>query len=106
MGCCVQRSKYDGDNDQQYTMINSLPTLENISQAYRDLDLPQYQDNVLTHKKERLIFMIINLLRVKPKIFLHQMNYLKTKCDMRQKPKNLVFLSEDVEVAIDMLRNT
>ena len=34
------------------------------------------------------------------------MNYLKHKCDMRQKPKNLVFISEDVEVAIDMLKNT
>ena len=43
---------------------------------------------------------------MKPKIFLQQMRYLKDKCEMRQKPKNLVFISEDVEIAIDMLKNT
>mmetsp|Transcript_36160 Transcript_36160/g.35112 ORF Transcript_36160/g.35112 Transcript_36160/m.35112 type:complete len:88 (-) Transcript_36160:255-518(-) len=34
------------------------------------------------------------------------MKYLKAKCDMRQKPKNLIFLSSDVDVAIEMLKNT
>lgn len=37
---------------------------------------------------------------------MQQMNNLKVKCDMRQKPKNLVFLAEDVEVAMDMLKST
>lgn len=30
----------------------------------------------------------------------------KIKCDMRQKPKNLVFIAEDVETAIEFLSNT
>ena len=34
------------------------------------------------------------------------MKNLKVKCDMRQKPKNLVFLADDVEAAIDILRDT
>jgi hypothetical protein len=31
------------------------------------------------------------------------MNNFKQKCHMRQKPKNLTFLAEDVETAIEML---
>ena len=34
------------------------------------------------------------------------MNNLKIKCDMRQKPKNLVFMADDVEGAIEMLQRT
>ena len=106
MGCCVQRSKFEGDASEEFLMLNSLPTYENISTVYRELELPCYIDKFLPHKKERIIFMIINLLRARPRIFMQQMNNLKQKCDMRQKPKNLVFLAEDVEVAIEMLRST
>ena len=34
------------------------------------------------------------------------MRNLKTKCEKRQKPKSIVFFGDDVEIAIDMLRNT
>jgi hypothetical protein len=37
---------------------------------------------------------------------MQQMNNFKVKCHMRQKPKNLVFIAEDVETAIEMLQNT
>jgi hypothetical protein len=71
MGCCVQRSKFEDSNQQdgQFIVINTLPTFENIYQVYKELELPPFQNQVLRHKKERLIFMIINMLRVKPLIF-------------------------------------
>ena len=47
--------------------------------------------------------MIINLLRVKPKVFLTQMEHLKSKCDKRQRTKNIIFLPTDVEASINVL---
>jgi hypothetical protein len=64
-------------------ILNQLPTYDNIAQVYRELELPPTLDRYLTHKKEHLIFMIVNLLRVRPKIFMQQMQNLKVKCDMR-----------------------
>ena len=105
MGCCVTRNKtLEGDAD--ILGGDELPTYENISRIYNDYQLPYPIDDYMTHKKEKLIFMIINLLRVKPKIFLQQMRSLKVKCEKRQKPKSIVFFGNDVEIAIDMLRNT
>ena len=89
-----------------FKMANLLPTYENIQSIYESLELPLLNEEQLPNKKERLIFMIINLLRVKPQIFMHQINMFKVKCDMRQKPKNLVFIAEDVEQAIELLANT
>jgi hypothetical protein len=83
MGCCVSRSKFEEGGEGQFMMLNNLPSYDNISQIYRELELPAYLEQYNIHKKERLIFMIVNLLRVRPKIFLQQMNYLKNKCDMR-----------------------
>jgi hypothetical protein len=62
-------------------MLNSLPTYENIMWAYEQLNLPEFPEEVNIHKKEQMFIMIINLLRVKPKIFVTQMELLKAKCD-------------------------
>ena len=43
-------------------MLNQLPTYENISAVYNELDLPKPPEQMLMHKKERLIYMIVNLL--------------------------------------------
>jgi hypothetical protein len=69
MGCCVQRNKFEND-EETFLFLNSLPTYENIHQAYQELQLPYISEESLPHKKERLIIMIVNMLRVKPKIFL------------------------------------
>ena len=81
MGCCVQRQKFEGEGE--HFSSDELPTFENITRIYMEHQLPFPNDDYLSHKKEKLIFMIINLLRVKPKIFLTQMKNLKTKCEKR-----------------------
>lgn len=84
MGCCANRSKYEGAsgfNDDQIKLLNQLPTYDNILSVYNELDLPKNYDRCLMHKKEKLLFMIINLLRVRPRIFMQQMNNFKVKCD-------------------------
>lgn len=65
-------------------------------------------DRLLDHKKERMFFMIINLLRMRPNIFMEQINAFKARCDMRQNSSRgmLIFSSEDVDAALDMLSNT
>jgi hypothetical protein len=89
---------------EEYREINTLPTLENLSYIYfNNLQLPTINDHYLPHPKEQVFFMIINLLRVKPKIFLQQLHQLKKKCEMRQKPHNLTFIAGDVQIAIDLL---
>lgn len=105
MGCCVQRSKFEGNQDEMFRTANMLPTYENINAIYEELMLPIVIDEQVPQVKEKLIYMIINLMRVKPAIFMHQINMLKIKCDMRQKPKNLVYFAEDVDLAIDYLLN-
>jgi hypothetical protein len=62
MGCCVSRTKFENFGDEQFDTVNNLPTYDNITTIYRDLDLPSYLDKYLVHKKEIMIFMIINLL--------------------------------------------
>ena len=69
--------------ESEMLMMNSLPTYENISWVYDQLDLPEINSELLSHRKEQMFLMIINLLRVKPKIFLNQMEHLKAKCDKR-----------------------
>ncbi len=66
-----------------FKTANLLPTYENIEKIYDELQLPLINEEELPNKKERLIFMIVNLLRVKPQIFMHQINMFKVKCDMR-----------------------
>jgi hypothetical protein len=52
--------------------------------------------------------MIINLLRMRPSIFMEQINAFKARCDMRQNAARgmLIFASEDVDAAMEMLSNT
>ena len=84
--------------------MNSIPTFENIQQVYEQLDLPEIKEDVLIHKKEQMILMIINLLRVKPKIFLYQMETLKCKYDRLSKPRTMMFYSTDVEDCMNLLQ--
>ena len=106
MGCCVQRGKLDGvcNLESEFFMLNALPTYENIEWAYLQLSLPEITMKVLKHRKEQMILMIINMLRVKPKIFLNQMEHLKAKCEQRQKARNVVFVATDVEASINLLQ--
>jgi hypothetical protein len=65
-------------------------------------------EKLLTHRKERMFFMIINLLRMRPNIFMEQISAFKARCDLRQTAARglLVFAPEDVDGAIEMLSNT
>ena len=65
-------------------------------------------DRLLHHRKERMFFMIINLLRLRPGIFMEQVSAFKARCDLRQTSVRglLVFAPEDVDAAIEMLANT
>lgn len=65
-------------------------------------------DRLLHHRKERMFFMIINLLRLRPGIFMEQVSAFKARCDLRQTSVRglLVFAPADVDAAIEMLSNT
>lgn len=71
----------------------------------------QYDDPIsgiekhLIHRKERMFFMIINLLRLRPQIFMEQIGAFKARCDLRQTAVRglLVFAPEDVDSAVEML---
>ena len=64
MGCCVDRSKHPDPFGQpeEYRLMNQLPTFENLSLVYSQLQLPKPLDGYCLHKKELMVFMIINLL--------------------------------------------
>ena len=106
MGCCNTRNTsglYDtGLHEDMVLLVNRLPTLENIKAIYETLELPSPPQTSL-HEKEELLFMIVNLLRVRPRVFLPQLQSLKAKCLNRQKPRELVFFADDVQTAIDLL---
>ena len=51
--------------------------------SFRNGQQLQNLDRFLDHKKERMFFMIINLLRMRPNIFMEQINAFKARCDMR-----------------------
>lgn len=48
------------------SMVNSLPSYDNFVGAYQELGLPECGETLLKHKKERMMFMIVNLLRSRP----------------------------------------
>ena len=106
MGCCVNRAKLDnfGNIDTEIFTLNSIPTFENIQQVYEQMDMPDIKEECLAHKKEQMVFMIVNLLRVRPKIFLYQMETLKCKYDRLNKPRTMMFYSNDVEDCITLLQ--
>jgi hypothetical protein len=74
--------------------------------VYDQLDLPEIKEDQLAHRKEQMIVMIINLLRVKPKIFLYQMEALKSKYDMASKPRTMMFYSNDIDACVNLLQMT
>lgn len=90
--------------DTEIITLNSIPTFENLMQVNDNLGLPDVKKDVLFHRKEHMIYMIINLLRVKPKIFLFQMESLKSKYERGAKPRTMMFYSNDVEQCINLLQ--
>ena len=114
--------------------MNQLPTYENMIIAYEFLvgqtlagasggsyygdqfrqhgfavrKAIEKMESALEHRKERMFYMIINLLRMRPQIFMEQINAFKARCDMRQTSARgmSVFSSEDVDAAMEMLGNT
>ena len=52
-----------------------------------------------------MVYMIINMIRHKPKLYLHALYLLQDRCSQRQTPHNLSFRVEDVSYAIEMLSN-
>lgn len=83
MGCCVQRAKYEDYSivDLQEPEIlahKSVPTYQVLKQIYEKQKHPEVageaseeglKDGLLTQKEE-MIVMIINLLRLKPRLFM------------------------------------
>lgn len=107
MGCCTTRMKPDELNSNllEYHQVNTLPTYDNMLIVYTDLRLPPISPKYLQHKKEQMIFMIINMVRTQPSLYLHALSILQDRCSQRQNPHNLAFRCEDVGYAIEMLRS-
>ena len=55
-----------GANFADFHAVNTLPTYENMLTVYSELDLPSFEGYQLPHKKEQMIFMIINMVRMQP----------------------------------------
>ena len=107
MGCCVQRGKLDYNVDTgELLTLNTIPTLENLQYAYEALDLPTIDQTLLRHRKELMIMMIINLLRVRPKLFLYQVENMRVKYqgNSGSKPRTMMLYSSDVEACINLLQ--
>ena len=88
----------------EYHQVNTLPTYDNMLIVYMDLRLPYVNQIYLTHKKEQMIFMIINMVRTQPQLYLHALGILQDRCSQRQNPHNLAFRYEDVQYAIELLK--
>jgi hypothetical protein len=88
-----------------FQTVNVLPTFPNVKQAYEELHLPIQNIEQVPHKKEMMVYMIINMIRHKPKLYLHALYLLQDRCSQRQTPHNLSFRVEDVSYAIEMLSN-
>ena len=81
MGCCTTRMKVDEHTSTaDYHALNTLPTYENVTQVYMDLHLPRVNYEQLPHKKEQMVFMIINLIRSNPQLFLQALSILQDRC--------------------------
>ena len=93
-------------------LLNQLPSYENMASAYEfmlstatvgdwrmsgalkqesdmihlhndNVDYLSEMEKVLSHRKERMFLMIVNLLRMRPQIFMEQISAFKTRCDLR-----------------------
>ena len=106
MGCCTTRMKIDEHSQENdWHIVNTLPTFENVFQTYNELHLPAFSFNQITHRKEQMVFMIVNMIRHRPQIFTHSLTILQERCSQRQTPHNLSFRVEDVGYAIEMLNS-
>jgi hypothetical protein len=84
MGCCTTRMKVDEHTSiADYHALNTLPTYENVLTVYTDLNLPPVNFIQLPHKKEQMVFMIINMIRANPQLFLHALSILQDRCSQR-----------------------
>lgn len=63
-----------------YHAVNTLPTYENMLTVYTDLRLPTIDSCLLSHKKEQMVFMIINMVRTQPQLYIHALNILQDRC--------------------------
>ena len=92
-------------------LLNQLPTYENMLSAYECLenggmDGVERMEKLLGHRKERMFFMIVNLIRLRPTIvFAEQISAFKARCDLRQNAGRglIAFAPEDVDAAIEVL---
>ena len=81
MGCCTTRMKVDEHSqDDGWHMVNTLPTFENVFQVYNEIHLPAFSFAQIPHKKEQMVYMIVNMIRHKPPIFLHSLKILQERC--------------------------
>lgn len=80
-----------------------MPTFENLERVYTTLDLPEIPTDLLQHRKEQMMAMIVNLLRVRPKLFLAQLEGLRAN---GSKPRTLMVHAGDIETAANLLAMT
>lgn len=108
MGCCTYRMKEEHNDTLFDTLslhqVNTLPTFDNMFNVYCDLKLPDLNPFLLRHKKEQMVFMIVNMVRTQPKLYIQYMSILQDRCLQRQSPQNLAFRYEDVDDAISLLK--
>jgi hypothetical protein len=66
-----------------YHQVNTLPTYDNMFAVYNELQLPPINQMLLVHKKEQMVFMIINMVRTSPKLYIHALGILQDRCSQR-----------------------
>ena len=73
MGCCVQRGKLP-EEDDNFLTEKTVPTYQVIKKLYA-----KYGYHIIDgySQKEEMILMLINLLRIKPRLFLNQVEGLR-----------------------------
>eukprot|EP00347_Sterkiella_histriomuscorum_P005479 403356459 len=87
--------------------MNLIPTFENIHEAYQSMKLPIIDNEILKHRKEQMIVMIINLLRVSPRVFHQQLENMKMKPDASRfglKPRTMMFYASDIDHSMNLLQ--
>ncbi len=73
MGCCVQRGKLLEEEDNLLTE-KTVPTYHVVKKLYARYGYHQIDGYT---QKEEMILMLINLIRIKPRLFLHQVEGLR-----------------------------
>ena len=103
--CCSTRMKPEDEMEDMlcdgYALVNTLPSYENMHHVYTELGLPMIDTRLLSHKKERMVFMIVNIIRTKPALFMQNLTILQDRCHQRQSP---TLHSDDIGHAMSLLR--